>query len=528
MQKGIYGDENFMKHLMRIVGRHVSVTLCTREKCCGVLRTLSPKGDVVLTHAQMYKGDSVVCVRETQIIPLSSVVTVTAPGINNSRKTDVHHAVMTDADIGQVTSRSTQRELQPFGFEGDDSGLLGDSLDEGRWNSAEMLDVNEKRFGVTSTYSSDLIEYTTELKTSDTPEFLERQMHAEKLAREMENTNMYSTDVTEEDMFSAVSRPVQHSDQQSPPHTTPGVAPHTTPGVAPHTTPGVAPHTTPGVAPHTTPGVAPHTTPGVAPHTSPGVAPHTSPGVAPYTTLQNVHQSAGKEGIQINMDLKNVTIHSQHDNEPVVMATPCDVQTDGETTEEEGTTSGYVSSREASTPSSTAAVTTSGIGDSLTVQGNTPELTTHIEDQTKESGSTGSSKDILKTSTLNPLAQSFTPTFSTKDKGSPASTHFPSLGRGHGMQSRPRRTRDDLHQSPPYASPPHHPGVQMIPAPQTSPQGVVPVMYFPATTTNPYIVGRGQRPRPPGPGMHMMQGPNTLPYVMVPPTQNQMGFNPHH
>ena len=29
-----------------------------------------------------------------------------------SSSVDVHHAVMTDADIGQVTSRSTQRELQ--------------------------------------------------------------------------------------------------------------------------------------------------------------------------------------------------------------------------------------------------------------------------------------------------------------------------------------------------------------------------------------------------------------------------------
>lgn len=77
---------------------------------------------------------------------------------------------------------------------------------------------HEKKFGVKSTYNSDLDEYTTKLSSSDSPEHQRKLAEATQLAAQIEgsamsraNLALENGDQTEEEKFSAVIRPApQH------------------------------------------------------------------------------------------------------------------------------------------------------------------------------------------------------------------------------------------------------------------------------------------------------------------------------
>ncbi|CAK9296616.1 unnamed protein product [Gordionus sp. m RMFG-2023] len=116
---------------------------------------------------------------------------------------DVYLSPLQTSDPSSDNSVGT-KELQPwrdddeYELEGvlgkDDSLLTGtpiDNQDNGGWQVEEMFATNELRFGLHSTYTEDLPDYTTRLEVFDTPEYKEREARATRLAAEIESNSAY-------------------------------------------------------------------------------------------------------------------------------------------------------------------------------------------------------------------------------------------------------------------------------------------------------------------------------------------------
>ena len=100
-----------------------------------------------------------------------------------------------------------------FGVNGGDINL---ELEPGAngWNADDMFRKNEQKYGVQSTYDSNLSQYTVQLQATDSADYREAELKAEQIASEIESHPSYKArmdledgDGDEEDLYAAVSRP---------------------------------------------------------------------------------------------------------------------------------------------------------------------------------------------------------------------------------------------------------------------------------------------------------------------------------
>lgn len=80
------------------------------------------------------------------------------------------------------------------------------------------MQINEKHYGVQSTFDQSLTGYTLQIQRADTQDFREAEAQAEKIANEIENQATYkdraeleNNDESEESRYAAVERPLSSS-----------------------------------------------------------------------------------------------------------------------------------------------------------------------------------------------------------------------------------------------------------------------------------------------------------------------------
>ncbi len=127
---------------------------------------------------------------------------------------------MTDTQIsGNRNGDAQLRELEHWQPDEDDEANavdLGLGSDAG-WRPEDMFRSNEAKYGVQSTFKSNLEGYTLQLKDTNTAEYRERAAKAASIAREIEGDAGSSNRAElengdEEAAFSAVSRPAAARD----------------------------------------------------------------------------------------------------------------------------------------------------------------------------------------------------------------------------------------------------------------------------------------------------------------------------
>jgi len=228
LQEGIYVNDRFLHAFASCIGCPVQITVRNGKVYEGILRTTSPKVQVVLERAhaigQSNDGFSAIPTRDeiinTLIFERNDIVMMVVMEVN------LDFAVVdgyNDGTISKCNGVIREKELQPW--EGDYSGEV-DGLggiedaavdDDHGWDPNEMFHTNAEKFNIKSDYDPSLTQYTTPLHKSDTQEFRDREQKAYRIAMEIERGTDYAKRAalengdSEEMMFSAVVRPSTNS-----------------------------------------------------------------------------------------------------------------------------------------------------------------------------------------------------------------------------------------------------------------------------------------------------------------------------
>jgi hypothetical protein len=137
---------------------------------------------------------------------------------------------------GNIKCETISENRDLVSWEGDDREDIGELLDTGNSKSAEwdQFAVNEKQFGVKSSYTDDNSAAFTVALNRDTKEYKEQLREADRLAREIEtqgSTNVHMieertgilfSDQTEEERYSSVPRNQQPQQSQKSPQSQDG------------------------------------------------------------------------------------------------------------------------------------------------------------------------------------------------------------------------------------------------------------------------------------------------------------------
>ncbi|XP_062594080.1 ataxin-2-like protein [Saccostrea cucullata] len=220
---GIYSNPRFSHLLASLVGCVVQLQVKNGGVYDGILKTNSPKMDVVLEMAHKHEESSNNNTNNTTpskdrliekvIFNMSDILSITSVDV------DLDYAVkdtFTDSAISKCNSNHSEADLkvlQPWeGGEGEELGGLEREPANG-WDPNEMFRTNEEKFNVQSKYDDSLTQYTTPLEKRDTKEFRSREEEAERLANEIEKSEQYKQHISlengdgdEEEKFSAVKR----------------------------------------------------------------------------------------------------------------------------------------------------------------------------------------------------------------------------------------------------------------------------------------------------------------------------------
>lgn len=228
MNEGIFTNPRFTYFATSLVGCSVQLQVKNGKCYEGILKTCSPKMDVVLEMAHKIDdtGNNNIpsreLVQEKIIFNCADILMITAVDV------DLEYAVkdtFTDTAISKQNGvvEKELRELTPWEpeeTEGHAGGGLHDGAASNGWDPNEMFSTNERQFNVKSTYDDSLHQYTIPLEKRDTQEYREKEERAAKLANEIEKSDGYRqrTDLEnnaegddEEAKFSAVVRPDQVS-----------------------------------------------------------------------------------------------------------------------------------------------------------------------------------------------------------------------------------------------------------------------------------------------------------------------------
>ncbi|XP_074641772.1 uncharacterized protein LOC141899401 isoform X2 [Tubulanus polymorphus] len=213
--EGVYSNYRYNHITTSLIGSTVQIQVRNGSIYEGVLKCFSSKMEIVLELAHRLdenNGNQLTskdCLIEKIIFEPSNIVTMAAINV------DLDYAnrdAFTDTGISKFNGQVAPKELQRWESDNDNADLCG--WDEGGangWDAADMFRTNAEKYNVKSTYDSSLNEYTTPLNIKDTVEFREKQVKAEQLAREIENSDTYKQSIElengdEEDRFSAVIR----------------------------------------------------------------------------------------------------------------------------------------------------------------------------------------------------------------------------------------------------------------------------------------------------------------------------------
>lgn len=225
ISEGIFTNPRFTYIATSLVGCCVQLQVKNGKCYEGILKTCSPKMDVVLEMAHKVDdtGNNNIpsreLVQEKIIFNCGDILMITAVDV------DLDYAVkdtFTDTAITKQNGVADKelRELTPWEPEESET-QGGGGLHEGGgasngWDADDMFSTNERQFNVKSTYDDSLHQYTVPLEKRDTKEYREKEERAALLAQEIEKSDGYRqrTDLenngegdNEESKFSAVVRP---------------------------------------------------------------------------------------------------------------------------------------------------------------------------------------------------------------------------------------------------------------------------------------------------------------------------------
>ncbi|XP_071181266.1 ataxin-2-like protein isoform X4 [Mytilus edulis] len=225
ISEGIFTNPRFTYIATSLVGCCVQLQVKNGKCYEGILKTCSPKMDVVLEMAHKIDdtGNNNVpsreLVQEKIIFNCGDILMITAVDV------DLDYAVkdtFTDTAITKQNGVADKelRELTPWEPEESETQGGGGLHDGGGasngWDADDMFSTNERQFNVKSTYDDSLHQYTVPLEKRDTKEYREKEERAALLAQEIEKSDGYRqrTDLenngegeNEESKFSAVVRP---------------------------------------------------------------------------------------------------------------------------------------------------------------------------------------------------------------------------------------------------------------------------------------------------------------------------------
>ncbi|XP_064647197.1 ataxin-2-like protein isoform X3 [Lineus longissimus] len=220
LTEGVYANARWTHAFTSLIGSVVQVQVKNSSIYEGVLRTFSPKMEIVLEMAHKCdEGQSIGPTKdrllEKIIFSHTDVVTITTLNV------DLDYANrdnFTDSGISKFNGQVTAKELQPWECDHDMDEVGGlesmtmDSSSPNGWDPQDMFRTNAEQFNVKSTYDSSLRDYTTVLEHKDSPEFKEKEAKAQKLANEIEQNEQYKARIElenndEDEKISAVVRP---------------------------------------------------------------------------------------------------------------------------------------------------------------------------------------------------------------------------------------------------------------------------------------------------------------------------------
>ncbi|XP_043236050.1 ataxin-2-like protein isoform X2 [Amphibalanus amphitrite] len=221
---GVYANAQYAHALTSILGCPVRVTTTNNEVFEGILKALSKENNFVLgmvhpLNREEPKRIDPREVREECIFLGEQVAHVTVTNVDMEYATK--SGFQTDGAItGRTNGSAGHKELQPWIADDAATDHLV-SLDEANgWDARDMFRMNEKKYGVRSTFDQTLAGYTTPLERVSH----DQHERAARIAHEIErsSTSRHRADAEngdEEAAFAAVSRPGQdgRGDRYVPP-----------------------------------------------------------------------------------------------------------------------------------------------------------------------------------------------------------------------------------------------------------------------------------------------------------------------
>lgn len=236
-------NEAIVYHVTSNLGETARVVVRSGDIYEGILRAVSSKFDCVLGEAHLVpqKKPANGLIEDERILPnrdrlinniliaLKDIVTI---NITKTEEPDSAIDRFTDEAIagsrhanGQLAERQLQKwvpqEAEPFL-----GGGLEDNTQMNGWAADEMFKTNQKKFGVTSTYSDALEEYTMPIPDGTR----EMELRAEQTAREIEQScghgrrQEVDSGCTEEEAFASVIRPKTTAQASRPTNSPPVTA----------------------------------------------------------------------------------------------------------------------------------------------------------------------------------------------------------------------------------------------------------------------------------------------------------------
>lgn len=236
-------NEAIVYHVTSNLGETARVVVRSGDIYEGILRAVSSKFDCVLGEAHLVpqKKPANGLIEDERILPnrdrlinniliaLKDIVTI---NITKTEEPDSAIDRFTDEAIagsrhanGQLAERQLQKWVpqEPEPILG---GGLEDNTQMNGWAPDEMFKTNQKKFGVTSTYSDALEDYTMPIPDGTR----EMELRAEQTAREIEQSCGHSrrqevdSGCTEEEAFASVIRPKTTAQASRPTNSPPVTA----------------------------------------------------------------------------------------------------------------------------------------------------------------------------------------------------------------------------------------------------------------------------------------------------------------
>ncbi|XP_043199359.1 basic proline-rich protein-like isoform X1 [Amphibalanus amphitrite] len=210
---GVYADPKYAHALSSVIGCTVQVLTTAHQRFEGVLVSVSSENDAALGMVNLVdeadpKRIDPKEVKDKLIFKTDKIVTMTV------RNVDLDYAAksgfQTDSAIQSKTNGApaAPKELQPWVADVAPSEKLVTLGSANGWDPHDMFTLNERKYGVRSTYDQSLQGYTTQLEQTSH----DQEAHAKRIADEIErsSTSRHRADMEngdEETTFAAVVRP---------------------------------------------------------------------------------------------------------------------------------------------------------------------------------------------------------------------------------------------------------------------------------------------------------------------------------